>query len=198
MVSVSRAASRVDGASSVVVLRPQSAAGTDPEWKRALIDDPSNVKLLGVSLTDQPTGWYEGWCEALGVEPTAAAVITTPDLVGDDDPGGVEVKTVATPSNLTGIGVKTTPYLSRWDDAVAVVEPLTVLFQYAETQEVYRFLHVLLSQLRTAGGSLQVYTDPVAQDEQTIELLKSLFDAVVEYDPDGDGDGDWTARLRDS
>ena len=194
---VSRAASEIEGASSVLILRPQSAAGADTEWKRALVDDPESVELLGVSLSARPGDWYEGWCEVLGTEPTAA-VITTPELAGDDDPEGVEVKTVATPSNLTGIGVKTTPYLTRWDDAVAVVEPLTVLFQYADTREVYQFLHVLLARIRSNSGGVQVYVDPMVEDEQTIELLKSLFDAVVEYDPNGEGDGDWTARLRRS
>lgn len=198
MDSVSRAASEIEGASSVLILRPQSAAGADAEWKQALVDDPESVELLGVSLSDRPADWYESWCEALGTEPAAAAVITTPELAGDDDPDGVEVKTVATPSNLTGIGVKTTPYLGRWDNAVTVVEPLTVLFQYADTREVYQFLHVLLAQLRSSGGEVQVYVDPMVESERTIELLKSLFDAVVEYDPDGEGDGDWSARLRDS
>lgn len=196
MNSVSRAAARIDGASSVLILRPQSAAGADAEWKRALVDDPETVQLLGVSLTDRPAEWYREWSEVLGTEPEAAA-ITTPELAGDDDPGGVEVKTVATPANLTGIGAKSTSYVSRWDDVVAVVEPLTVLLQYADTREIYQFLHVLLAQLRTSGGTVQVYVDPMVEDERTVELLKSLFDAVVEYDPGGEGD-DWNVRRRRS
>ena len=197
MDSVSRAASRIDAASSVLILRPQSAARADTAWRRALVDDPESVELLGVCLSDRPEEWHEKWCEVLGTEPAAAAVITTPELAGEDDPDGVDVKTVATPSNLTGIGVKTTPYLNRWDDAVTVVEPLTVLCQYADTQEIYQFLHVLLARLR-GSGQAQGYADPVVDDERSIELLKSLFDAVVEYDPDGGSDGDWNARLRQS
>lgn len=197
MDSVSRAASRIDAASSVLILRPQSAARADTAWRRALVDDPESVELLGVCLSDRPEEWHEKWCEVLGTEPAAAAVITTPELAGEDDPDGVEVKTVATPSNLTGIGVKTTPYLNRWDDAVTVVEPLTVLCQYAGTREIYQFLHVLLARLGS-DGEAQVYVDPVVEDDRSIELLKSLFDAVVEYDPDGGSDGDWNARLRQS
>lgn len=180
----------------MLVLRPQVAAESDAEWKRALVADPDAIKLLGVSLSDRPADWYDGWCEALGTEPTAAAVITTPALAGDDDPEGVGIETVATPSNLTGIGVKITPYLSQWDDAVVVIEPLSVLFQYADAREVYQFLHVLLAQLKSSGGAVQVYVDPMVESEQTVELLKSLFDAVVEYEPDGAGDGGWNARLR--
>jgi hypothetical protein len=194
---VSRVASEVEGAASVLILRPQSAAGADAAWKRALVDDSESVGLLGVCLSDRPEDWYEGWCDVLGTEPTAA-LITTPELAGDDIPDGVEVKTVATPSNLTGIGVKTTPYLNRWEEVVTVVEPLTVLCQYADTREVYQFLHVLLTRVRSSSGEVQVYVDPMVEDERTIELLKSLFDAVVEYDPDGEGDGDWITRHRRS
>ncbi|GGJ05613.1 hypothetical protein GCM10008995_14270 [Halobellus salinus] len=181
----------------MLILRPQSAARADTAWRRALVDDPESVKLVGVCLSDRPAEWYKEWREVLGTEPAAAAVITTPELAGDDDPDSVELKTVSTPSNLTGIGVKTTPYLNRWDDAVAVVDPLTVLCQYADTQEVYQFLHVLLARLR-GSGQAQVYADPVVDDERSIELLKSLFDAVVEYDPEGEHNGDWNARRRQS
>lgn len=190
---VSRAAARIDDASSVLILRPQSAAGADAEWKRALVDDPETAQVLGILLSDRPAEWYDEWSGLLGTEPEAAA-ITTPELSSGDDPDGVEVKTVATPANLTGIGAKATPYVSRWDDVVAVVDPLTVLLQYAGTREIYQFLHVLLTQLRTSGGEVQVYVDPMVEDERTVELLKSLFDAVVEYDPDGEGDDDWNIR----
>lgn len=195
---VSQAASRVDSASSVLVLRPQSVVGADREWKQALIDAPEGIELLGVCLSNRPADWYEGWCEALGTEPAVAAAVTTPELASNNDPDGVEVQTVATPSNLTGIGVKTTPYLTRWDNAVVAIEPLTVLFQYADAREVYQFLHVLFAQLRSSGSEVQVYVDPMVEDKQTIELLKSLFDAVVEYDHDGEGDEGWHARVRRS
>lgn len=198
MDSVSHISSRIDDASSTLVLRPQSAADADPEWKRALVDDPEAAALIGISLSQQPSVWYEEWCDILETDSTDAAVIATPELTGEETCDDIEVKTVATPSNLTGLGVKTTPYLSQWNGAVVVIDPLTVLFQYADTQEVYQFLHVLLTRVRTNGGSVQVYVDPVVEDEQTIELLKGLFDAVVEYDPDADTEGEipWNVRCR--
>lgn len=190
-----RAAAEVDGASSVVVLRPQSAADADDAWKRALVDDPETAVPVGISLSKQPSAWYERWCDALDTEPEAAAVVTTPELArGDSD--DVEARTVATPSNLTGIGVKTTPYLDRWDDVIVCIESLTVLFQYATTREVYQFLHVLLTQVRSNGGAAQAYVDPMTGDERTVELVKSLFDGIVEYDADGDGEDAWDARSR--
>jgi hypothetical protein len=195
---VSKASSRIDAASSTLVLRPQSATDADSAWKRALIDDPDATALIGISLSQQPSVWYEEWCDTLETAPADAAVIATPELTGETNCDDIEVKTVATSSNLTGIGVKTTPYLSRWKGPVVVIDPLTLLFQYADTQEVYQFLHVLLTRARTSGGSVQVYADPAVETDRTVELLKSLFDAVVEYDPDADGEDEtpWNVRHR--
>jgi len=193
--SIEGAVSQIDGAQVVLVLRPQTAASEDPICKRTFVDDPTEAELLGVSFSQRPAQWYDGWCDALGADPTAATVITTPEF-GDSDVGDrdVGVETVATPSNLTGVGVKTTPYLNEWADAVVAVESLTVLLQYASPQAVYRFLHVLTTRIRTTGSTGQFYLDPTIQDDQTVDLLKTLFDVVVECDGSEDG---WTIRRRD-
>jgi hypothetical protein len=191
-------AARVEDASSVLVLRPRSATVDDAGVKRALIDDPEAAGLVGISLSEQPAVWYDKWRGTLGCDPDTAAVVTTPELAGDDDEDYVTVKTVTTPSNLTRIGVKTTPFLTRWDNPIVIVESLSVLCQYADSQEVYKFLHVLTTQLRSSGGEAQVYLDPVVEDDRTVERLKGLFDSVIEYDPDEDSEDDWTVRRRRS
>lgn len=196
MSSIERAVAQIDAAESVLVLRPQSAVRSDAECKRLLVGDPATTELLGISLSQPPSGWYDDWVDALGSAPAAAAVITTPDLAGGSASGrDFAVETVATPSNLTGIGVKSTPYLEEWEHPVVTVESLTILLQYATPQNVYRFLHVLTSRIRATGARGQFYLDPSVTDERTVELLKTLFDAVIECDEDDDG---WTARLRES
>ena len=194
--SASDAAAAVDDVRSVLILRPQSTPRAETKCKRALVDDPAEAELLGVSLSERPAAWYDGWCDVLGAEPDSAAVVTTPELATGDAPAGVEVKTVATPSNLTGVGVKTTPYLSRWEDPTAVIESLTVLLQYADQQEAYQFLHVLETQVRQSGGEMQVYADPIAEDDRTLELLKIIFDGVVEYEDATDGGAEWAVQRR--
>lgn len=195
MSSIEGAVSQIDAAQAVLVLRPQTAASEDLTCKRALVDDPSEVELLGVSFSQRPARWYDEWCDALGADPTAATVITTPEFGDDDlDDRDLGVETVATPSNLTGVGVKTTPYLNEWSDAVVAVESLTVLLQYTSPQVVYRFLHVLTTRIQTTGSAGQFYLDPTIQDDQTVDLLTTLFDVVVECDG---GEDDWTVRRRE-
>ncbi|RLM56602.1 hypothetical protein DVK02_08875 [Halobellus sp. Atlit-31R] len=188
---------RLRAAPAVLVLRPWTEADDDLDCKRVLVDDPSDVELLGVSFSQTPAAWYDDWRTALGRDPAAAAVITTPAL-GDTEFGDrnvdVDVETVATPTNLTGVGVKATPYLREWDDAVVAVESLSVLLQYASTRAVYRFLHALTTRIRITGLSGQFYLDPTTLDAQTVDLLTTLFDAVVECDGSADG---WTVRQSD-
>lgn len=194
MASLDQALAEAAGVGTVLVLRPQSARSADEEIKRLLIDDPESAQLLAVCFSRSPATWYDEWCEVLGTAPDAAAVVTTPDLadadLGDRD---VAVENVATPSNLTGIGVKATPYLTEWSDAVVVIDSLSVLLQYADPQILYRFLHVLTTRLQTADARGQFFLDPNLLDDQTVELLKTLFDAVIESDGTEDG---WSVLLR--
>ncbi|MFB6250469.1 MAG: hypothetical protein ABEI27_02065 [Halobellus sp.] len=193
MPSQVEAALQIDEAVAVLILRPQGAVSSDAPCKRHLLEDSDAVELLGVDFSTPPATWYENWCALLGEEPANAAVITTDDLAAfgpDEQETPYSVETVGSPSNLTGVGVKSTPHLNDWENPSVVVESLTVLLQYADPPAVYRFLHVLTSRLAATGGTGQFYLDPLAQDEQTVELLTTLFDAVVEYDEE------WTVRTR--
>ena len=200
MPSIEQVVSRIEEASTVLVLRPQRAAFDDVQWKGALVGDSTEVELLGVSFSQPPAVWYDEWVDALGDAPAASAVISTAELAGGTpEDCDADVETVATPSNLTGIGVKSTPYLNEWDDALAVVESLTVLLQYADTQSVYKFLHVLTSRLQATDAAGQFYLDPTLEDDRTVELFKTLFDAVVECEVDDDGDDstvEWSVAIR--
>ncbi|WP_435183840.1 DUF7504 family protein [Halobellus sp. EA9] len=193
MPSLEQAVAQTGDASAVLVLRPQTAAAADSECKRLLLDGCTDVDVLGVDFSTPPSGWYDEWTDVVDGGPANAAVITTPDLADADDASeAVSVETVASPSNLTGVGVKFTPYLNEWSHPVVTVESLTVLLQYAGPQIVYRFLHVLTSRLRAADACGQFFFDSTAQDDQTVELLKTLFDAVLEYE----GDDEWTVSCR--
>ena len=201
MSSIEQVASRVEGASTALILRPQTAVLSDVECKGAIVGASTGVELLGVSFSQPPAVWYDEWAESLGTTPDAAAVITTPELAGaTPEDRDIDVETVASPSNLTGIGVKSTPYLDQWDDALTVVESLTVPLRYTDTQSVYKFLHVLTTRLHGTGAAGQFYLDPAVEDERTVELFKTLFDAIVECEVDTDGDDptvEWSVTLRD-
>lgn len=115
-----------------------------------------------------------------------------------EDPAGgtIPVEPVPEPGNLTRLGVVMTNHLNRWEgdsgDIVVCFRPLTTLLQYADVRKVFRFLHELVRHSKTAGAVAHYHLDPTAHDEQTINRLKTLFNAVVEPD----GDGGWTVKAR--
>lgn len=167
-------------AAGVLVLRPRSAFGSDPTCRRLLAGDSRPISLFGVSFSRSPARWYDDWVTALGGPPANAAVVTTPDRVGDGTPDAVDVETVPTPADLTGIGLRATQYTSSWTgrdglgngsgdaldasrgddvsdgsdagaDVVVSVDSLDLLLQYTSLESLYRFLHVLVGRLDTLG-----------------------------------------------
>lgn len=99
--------------------------------------------------------------------------------------GGAFVNQVASPSDLTGIGIATTKCFERLDAAgvekgrVALMS-LSTMITYADRETVFKFCHVLSSRLDSAGF-LGVFTiDSTAHDDQTIQVIKQAFDGIIE------------------
>lgn len=100
----------------------------------------------------------------------------------------IDVGTISSPGDLTGVGIEVTEQLSAWReenlDIVACIDSLTVLFQYASTERVYEFLYVLTRQMADADVVAHYHLDPGAHDEETEYIVRSLFDTVIEFDGD--------------
>lgn len=107
-----------------------------------------------------------------------------------DVDGDVWVQAASSPGNLTDIGVALSKRLSEWAEdgsGVAVCfEPVTTLLQYSSVRDVYRFMHVFGQQVRAVDGRVHFHVDPTAHDQMVVNQLKTLCDAVVELDLDGD------------
>jgi hypothetical protein len=110
--------------------------------------------------------------------------------------GPDSLETVSNPGDLTGIGITVSEVLQQWsasdEPIVSCFRSLTSLLQYADLQTAYKFLHVLTGRFETAGVRSHFHLDPGAHDDQTVNTLTSLFDAVVRV---GD-DGEWSVRTR--
>ncbi|WP_396610959.1 hypothetical protein ACH9L7_12125 [Haloferax sp. S1W] len=144
----------------------------------------SDILLLALDFSPRGTVSPDGWQRRLGFEPSELAVVTT-ETRSTDSFDAVEVGKVPSPADLTGIGVQATKLLERWDNKrdgsiCVVLDSLTVLFQYAQLQPVYRFLHVLTTRIANVDGYGIVFFDPLTQDQQAVQSIASLFDAVVE------------------
>lgn len=110
---------------------------------------------------------------------------------------GASVHRVATPSDMTGIGIAITSCLDRLDNAGfdrgrLGLANLSTMITYADRKAVFKFCHVLSSRLDSAEF-LGVFTiDSSAHDQQTLQVIKQTFDGVIEIE---ERDGTRRARV---
>lgn len=62
---------------------------------------------------------------------------------------------------------------------------LSVLFQYADTETVFKFLNVLTDPVSADGIRAHYHLHPDTVDAETENLLRLFFDGVVSVAPDG-------------
>jgi hypothetical protein len=70
-------------------------------------------------------------------------------------------------------------------ETVVCYDPLDVLLRYKNVKSAFRFLHLFLGKLQSAGAISHFHVDPSAGDPQEINTLKPLFDAVLTIDSVG-------------
>jgi KaiC/GvpD/RAD55 family RecA-like ATPase len=108
-----------------------------------------------------------------------------------DDP---RVKYASSPVDMTGIGINLSEFLEEFyqvrgnEKNRILLHSISTLLMYSDLQTVFRFMHVFTGRVQSADA-LGVYViDSTAHDDQTMNTLKQLFDAVVEVTDEGDGE----------
>lgn len=110
---------------------------------------------------------------------------------------GAVVYSVVDPSDLTGIGINITTHLDRIRSSNAAgcrmgVTSLSTMVRYSDRETVFKFCHVLLQRLESAGFIGLCTLNSEAHDDQTVQVLKQAFDANVEL---REHDGDRQVRI---
>jgi nitroimidazol reductase NimA-like FMN-containing flavoprotein (pyridoxamine 5'-phosphate oxidase superfamily) len=157
-------------------------------------DDDVAGEYRVVQLTS--TGSFDSVRDALDVQlerindpSEAAVIITTPASESESTVTRVGEETPlygfwVDPDDLTGISVAFSRLLERWEGAEGATKiclrDLESLLPYHDSDLVYRFLNTVLATLQGAGADVHVHLRPAATDEQTLYLLSSLFDRVVD------------------
>jgi KaiC/GvpD/RAD55 family RecA-like ATPase len=101
------------------------------------------------------------------------------------------VEYVASPGDMTGIGIGVSEQLRRFageeaDRTRVVFDSLSTLLMYSEVETVFRFLHVLTGRIDGVDAAGLFTIDPTTHDDETVNTLKQLFDGAIEL-RDGDG-----------
>jgi len=149
--------------------------------------DPSRflVVRMGRPITNGSIPGLDGRDDII----EAVAVIDAsfdPPTTADDD---ISIRTES-PNNLTAIGVKSNEVVTEWSQRDTPVETwfdsVSGLLQHADLDVAYRFLDVFTGRLSAANARGLYHLYPETHDEQAVNTIRPLFDAIVERD-DGDG-----------
>lgn len=165
------------------------------------ITDPADENVLAVTYEETPADKLDRWTDNVDVRPNELGVVDvnsgssaaetaaqrSEERSEVDD--SIDVTTVDDPGNLASLGEAISSQIDHWKasqgQTVLCFQSLTALTDQVELEPLFRFLHALLHRLKSAGVVAHFHLDPDTIDEQTINTLLPLFDAVVEHDGDG-------------
>jgi hypothetical protein len=160
---------------------------------------PVGSDLLVVTFEGSPARWLDGWRTVVDDPGRATFVVTdAADWLAGAPRSRIEsaaapdttvsTSLVDSPGNLTDLGVTLLDALESHDGTDArtmfCCQSLTVLLQYSTAEEVYQFLHVLISHLERFDTVGHFHLHERAHDAETIATFRRLFDRVRS---DGDG-----------
>lgn len=86
----------------------------------------------------------------------------------------------SSPEDMTGVGIEFSELVGLlgregYDRIRVVFDSVTPLLVYADTQTVFRFLHVLVSRIETMGGLGLFTIDDTAHTERDVSVIGQLF-----------------------
>ena len=189
---------RLAGANSTLLL---SSSFADEEHCAELLhpDAAADTNVLWVSYTKSPDQQLRRWREHTDDRPAEMGMVSVEDSTrsvaaeagGNGGPSGpslpaanAPVETVNSPNDLTGLGIRITEFLTDWEDndnqTVVCFDSLTALLQYVELETAYEFLHIITGRIAKTDAFAHFHMDPDAHDDQTVEIVTSLMDGVVE------------------
>lgn len=187
--------SSLEDASNVLLLAPSFGSQGDDACLSLLTQSPpERTNVLAITYSESPSEFVARWTGGTETPPARGGIVGVG--IGENEANAVAdsdwvVRGVENPGDLTGVGIELSELLSGMatgdDRAIAVCfNNLTSLLQYADLQRTFRFLHVVTGRVKTVGATGHYHIDPDAHDRQTMATLTGLFDAVVEFDEDGD------------
>jgi len=164
------------------------------------VGESSHDRVLFITFTNALDDLLDGWEDQFERPPGRIAFVSvdadsrstafdssTPETEHHDEVD-ITVDRVQSPGNLTKFGVRITNRLEALDDIhestgiVTCFDSITALLQYVEVEEAFRFLHVITDRLADVGATSHFHMDPSAHDDETVDTLVTLFDALYEYD----------------
>ena len=189
-------------ASNVLVLSSDDAATDELCHELVSAGDPGATNVLIATYTRSPDECMRRWVDHVGRRPANLKIVSVgdgtrslavPNASTAGPPTASLVDTVASPADLTGLGITLSEQLRAWsgdgNDVALCFDSVSELLHAVDTQTAFRFLHVLTGRFNSVDASAHYHLDPAQFDARTVDTIAALFDAAIEHDG-----GEWTVR----
>lgn len=187
------------GGSNTLVLAPAFTEGEDDLCSCLLSGTPpASTNVLWVTFSDDAADRLAVWQQRHDSLPANLGIVEVGGATADEDlplanRESVRTVTVSKPGDLTGTGVRLSEIVSDWkgdgNQLAVCLYGLTVLLQYADHSQLYRFLHIVARHMEEADAVAHYHLDPTVMDEKQLGTLLSLFDSVIDRE-----NGQWRQR----
>ncbi|WP_435097398.1 RAD55 family ATPase [Halarchaeum sp. P4] len=176
----------------------------------ALADRGPADPVVVVSTDDGPERVFRALdCDPVNAAEERAAVVDCVSSERGDAPSGAPtVVSVASPDDLTGIGIGSSTFLSRFDAGEGdvhrvAIDSLSTILHYADPRAAFRFLHVFTNRVRSVDGVGFYVVNPDAHDDRELARVSDLFDGALRVETTdegprcrlhgvgGDAEGEW-------
>ena len=191
---------QLERASNVLLLAPLTPTGNRACLKLlTATTPPERTNVAAVTYTPPPETWVSDWETHVGSTPAELAFIHANKIQtnteADTESGVPDDATVVRvdPNQPMDIIAPLSEQLTRWEgngnQTVISVQTLTILLEYVDFDTAFRYLHILTHRVQAADAIGYYHMDPEIHDAETVNTLKTLFDAVVEVSAE---DGRWS------
>ncbi len=158
------------------------------------VDQPEAVDVLFVTFTKSARERLDAWKRHADQPPANIGIVSVQvgGSNGGDRDTGAAVRRISDPSDLTGVGIAISEFLSQWSEndnqTVVCFQSLTALLQYVDANRVFQFCNEITSKFEQAGAQAHFHITPGAHEEQVLSVLSSLFDDKLRASEVGDDD----------
>ncbi|WP_244605296.1 helix-turn-helix transcriptional regulator [Halorussus halobius] len=187
---------QLEACSNVLLLAPLTPTGNRACLELlAATSPPESANVAAVTYTPPPETWVSDWRTHVDGLPAELAFIhaNTVEATGAEGESGVPDDVPVSrvdPNQPMDIVAPLSEQLTRWEgngnQTLVAVQTLTILLEYVDFDTAFRYLHILTHRVQAADAIGFYHMDPDIHDEETVNALKTLFDAVVEVSDDGE------------
>lgn len=185
----------ISDSSNILIKGPENCAAEQSLCSRLLVPQNQDSPELLFTLFDQSPTEHLSYTRNYmpgGFNETAIIDVQmyngTADSIESEE--SVTVHSVTEATDLRRIGILTSKITNDWSDSSGELgicfHSLSALLDVTRnTERIFRFLHILCNQLKSADVRAHYHIDPNQHDDSIIGTVEPLFDTVLHFDESG-------------